>query len=130
MIATGEHLLKRTFDAPDEIRQVGTGKADVLRLGDVSMMRFSLPVGWKWSRHVKPLAKTPSCQARHAQYVVSGYIHVVMDDGSELDFGPGDVAFIPPGHDAWVLGLRPFVAIDVTAGEKWTQAVASSLATP
>jgi quercetin dioxygenase-like cupin family protein len=37
-----------------------------------------------------------------------------MDDGSEQEFGPGDVLSIPPGHDAWVVGDDPFVAIDIT----------------
>ena len=47
-----------------------------------------------------------------------------MDDGTEQDFGPGEVAIVPPGHDAWVVGGRPFIAIDVTAGDEWTNAVA------
>ena len=117
-------IRKRTFEAPDEIRQAGTGKAEVLHVGDVSLLRFTLPIGWKWSRHVKPLAKTPSCQAHHVEYVVAGHMHVAMDDGAEVDFGPGDVAVIPPGHDAWVLGSGPFVAIDVSTGGGWVTAVA------
>jgi hypothetical protein len=36
-----------------------------------------------------------------------------MDDGSEMDFGPADVSLLPPGHDAWVLGDEPVVAIDI-----------------
>jgi mannose-6-phosphate isomerase-like protein (cupin superfamily) len=39
-------------------------------------------------------------------------MHVVMDDGEEADFGPGDVCVIPPGHDAWVDGSEPAVVID------------------
>ena len=35
-----------------------------------------------------------------------------MDDGSEAEFGPGDVGSIPPGHDAWTLGDEPFISID------------------
>jgi hypothetical protein len=37
---------------------------------------------------------------------------VVMDDGSEGEVGPGDVASIAPGHDAWVVGDEPCVAVD------------------
>jgi hypothetical protein len=55
MSTTAERIARRTFDAPDEIRQAGAGKADVPRLGDDSPMRFTLPAGWKWSRHVMPL---------------------------------------------------------------------------
>ena len=35
-----------------------------------------------------------------------------MDDGSEEQFGPGDTAVIPSGHNAWVVGDEPVVAID------------------
>jgi len=37
-----------------------------------------------------------------------------MDDGDEQEFGPGDVVLIPPGHDAWVVGKDPVVAIDIS----------------
>jgi hypothetical protein len=36
-----------------------------------------------------------------------------MDDGTEYEFGPGDVSFLPTGHDAWVVGSEPAVVIDV-----------------
>jgi hypothetical protein len=37
-----------------------------------------------------------------------------MDDGTEQEFGPGEVGYTPPGHDAWVVGNEPFVAVDFT----------------
>jgi uncharacterized cupin superfamily protein len=49
-------------------------------------------------------------------YVVSGRIAIQMDDGQTVEYGPGDVALIPPGHDAWVLGNEPFVNIDYQGG--------------
>ena len=42
----------------------------------------------------------------------SGRIKVVMGDGTEEEFGPGDAAVIPPGHNAWVVGNEPVVGID------------------
>jgi mannose-6-phosphate isomerase-like protein (cupin superfamily) len=39
---------------------------------------------------------------------------VRMDDGTEEEFGPGDVSIIPPGHDGWVVGNEPVVVIDIT----------------
>lgn len=44
--------------------------------------------------------KTDCYQALHTQYIVSGRIKVVMYDGAEEEFGPGDAAVIPPGHNA------------------------------
>jgi quercetin dioxygenase-like cupin family protein len=46
--------------------------------------------------------------------MISGRMRVKMDDGSEEEFGPGDVNHIPPGHNAWVVGNEPVVAIDFT----------------
>jgi hypothetical protein len=37
-----------------------------------------------------------------------------MDDGTEEEFGPGDVSVLPSGHDAWVVGNEPVVVIDIT----------------
>jgi mannose-6-phosphate isomerase-like protein (cupin superfamily) len=50
----------------------------------------------------------------NTQYMISGRIKVVMDDGTEEEFGPGDAAVIPPGHNAWVIGNEPVVGIDFT----------------
>jgi hypothetical protein len=46
--------------------------------------------GWRRSEHIKRIAGTDSCQTAHLGYVVSGRMHVVMDDGSEAECGPGD----------------------------------------
>jgi hypothetical protein len=35
-----------------------------------------------------------------------------MDDGKEFDGKPGDVSLLPSGHDAWVVGNEPAVAVD------------------
>jgi uncharacterized cupin superfamily protein len=61
---------------------------------------------------VGPIAKTDSCQHAHTGYFVSGRLKVVMDDGEEMDYGPGDLGYLPPGHDAWVVGDEPCVYID------------------
>jgi hypothetical protein len=82
-------------------------------VGDVTFGRLFLQPGWKWSECVKPIAQTPSCQAAHLTYHISGRLHIRMDDGTELEFGPGDVSHIPPGHDAWVVGNEPVIAIDI-----------------
>jgi hypothetical protein len=35
-----------------------------------------------------------------------------MDDGTEMELGPGDLALIGPGHDGWVVGDEPAVVLD------------------
>jgi hypothetical protein len=37
---------------------------------------------------------------------------VVMDDGEEMEFGPGDFGAMKPRHDAWIIGDEPCVVID------------------
>ena len=85
----------KNLDAPDERRTFPKWKLEIVTL-------------------VKPLVKTESCDAPQTQYHVSGRLRVRMDDGSEREFGPGDVSVLPPGHDAWVVGTDPVVVIDVT----------------
>jgi hypothetical protein len=81
-------------------------------LGEVKAMRVTNRPGWRWSDCVKPVVGTDSCQVGHLIHVISGRIMVRMDEGSEAEFGPGDVGLIPPGHDAWVVGNEPFISID------------------
>jgi mannose-6-phosphate isomerase-like protein (cupin superfamily) len=109
-----EKMQKKNVARPDESRSFDKGKVDLVTLGQVTFGRAVLQPGWKWSTCVKPLAKTESCQAPHLQYHVSGRLRVHMDDGTEDEFGPGDVSLIPPGHDAWVVGQEPVVVVDIS----------------
>ena len=97
MNTTIEKMQKKSLSRPDETRTFDKGKVELVTVNDVTFGRAKLQPGWKWSTCVKPLAHTQSCEAAHLQHVVSGRLHVVMDNGSEQDFGPGDVAYIPPG---------------------------------
>jgi hypothetical protein len=105
-------MVKKSFDAPEEIRSFDKSRIEVVDLGDVKAMRVTNQPGWRWSECVKPIVGTDSCQVGHLIHVISGRIVVRMDDGSEAEFGPGDVGSIPPGHDAWIIGNEPFISID------------------
>jgi hypothetical protein len=48
-------------------------------------------------------------------------MRVVMDDGTEGEAGPGDVAVIPPGHDAWIEGDEPCVFVDFSGFEHYAK---------
>jgi hypothetical protein len=111
---TMTQMQKKTFSQPDEIRTFENGKVELVTLGGVTFGRATFQPGWKWSISLKPLVNTKSCQAPHLGYHVSGRLHVVMDDGSEKEFGPGDISLIPPGHDAWVVGDEPVIIIDIS----------------
>ena len=64
------------------------------------------------SRRVRPLAGTPTCQVSHTGYCLSGQMTVLMDDGTRSEIGPGAVAHIPAGHDAWTTGNEACVFVD------------------
>jgi len=98
--------------SPDEVRRFEHGHMDVVNIAGGVVGKATFEPGWKWSLHVKPIAGTDLCQAPHFLYQISGRMRVVMADGKEMESGPGDVAVIPPGHDAWVVGDEPVVVVD------------------
>ena len=112
-----QNIQKKTFTTPDETRSLPKTTIEVVNLGDATVMKATLEPGWKWSECVKPKAGTASCQAPHLGYVLSGRLKVVMDDGTEEEYGPGDVQRIAPGHDAWVVGDEPYVGLDFEGGK-------------
>jgi hypothetical protein len=103
---------KKSWDSPDETRTPDKTKVEVVRLGSTTAARFTFQPGWKWSECIKPTVGTDSCQTRHVGAIVSGTLHVEHEDGSQGDAGPGDAYVIEPGHDAWVLGDDPVVALE------------------
>jgi uncharacterized protein DUF861 len=109
-----EKVLAKSFNNPDEVRTFEKGKVEIVNLGNVVMGRATLEPGWSWSKCIKPLVNTNSCQAPHTSCIISGKMKVKMDDGTEIEGGPGDTAVIPPGHDAWVVGDEPCISIDFT----------------
>jgi hypothetical protein len=115
MATTTSGLQRKSLDTPDEVRpfENASGELRLVNLeGAGPVGRAVFEPGWRWSNDVKPIAKTDSCQGPHAGYVISGSMHVVMDDGRESDFKAGDVMVIAPGHDAWTLGDEACVVLD------------------
>jgi mannose-6-phosphate isomerase-like protein (cupin superfamily) len=109
-------ITSKNIDKPDETREFDKGKVDFVTIGEIEFGRATFQPGWKWSECVKPIAGTESCEFTHNTYVVSGRLHVVMNDGTATDLGPGDIGIIPAGHDAWVVGSEPVVAFDFASG--------------
>jgi hypothetical protein len=105
---------KKSLEMPEEIRKFPLGKVELVTIGNVTFGKGTFQPGWKWSESVKPIVHTDSCLAPHTQFQISGRLRVKMDDGTEMEYGPGDVGVIQPGHDAWVVGNVPVVVIDFT----------------
>ena len=121
MNAVLEKMQKKSLSKPDEVRTFDKGKVELVTAGETTFGRVTLQPGWKWSTCVKPIAKTDSCHASHLTYHISGWLRIRMDDGSEEEFGPGDISVVPPGHDAWVVGNEPVVAIDITGMHEYAK---------
>jgi hypothetical protein len=102
----------KSFGQPDEVRTFPRGRAEILKVGDGEVGRLVFEPGWRWSQDVKPIAGTDSCLAPHMQFHVSGRLAIRMDDGTEFVAEPGDVTFLPSGHDAWVVGDETVVTVD------------------
>ncbi len=105
--------LKKSFGRPDEHITKGNVDIDVLLVGDMKVKRASYPPGWKFSKDMG----APRCQDTHVGYGISGRMIVELTDGRRLEFGPGDVFVIPPGHDAWVDGNEPCMIVQFDEGE-------------
>ncbi|MCI4329364.1 MAG: cupin domain-containing protein [Thermoplasmata archaeon] len=111
----------RNMSAATEVRTFEHAKIELVPIGGGTVARYNLQPGWKWSSDVKPAAKTEWCEATHLQYVISGRYHVKLSDGTEFEIGPGDVASIPAGHDAWVVGKEPLVGIEWSGAKVATE---------
>ncbi len=109
-------IIKKSIkDTPDDKREFPNGNLGSATVGGVTFALATYEPGWKWSVHVKPKAGTEWCEVPHTLYEISGRMGIKTKDGQEIAIEPGDVAHIPPGHDGWVVGGEPAVAIMVNA---------------
>jgi len=107
-------IIKKKFDNPDNSLSFPKVKVETVSLGEFELSRMIFEPGWRWSDSLPEFIGTDTCQADHPVWmIVSGKFAVQMDDdGKTVEFGPGDLGMIPPGHDAWVIGDEPVVGID------------------
>ena len=103
-------VLKR-FDSPDETRRLVRGKFEVVTIGGRTIGRATYEPGWKWSEHVGKAMGLKSCSVEHVGMVVSGCATAAMDAGRVIEMHAGELFYIPPGHDSWVVGGDPYVSL-------------------
>jgi quercetin dioxygenase-like cupin family protein len=111
-------VLKR-FDRPDEVREFEKGKFEVVSLGGMTIGRATYQPGWKWSEHVVAASGAKSCHVEHVGMVVSGCATAAMDNGEVIEMRAGDIFYIPPGHDSWVVGDEPYVSLHFTGASDY-----------
>ena len=107
-------IVVKSLEGADEERSFEKGRLRLVRVEGVELGRAEYEPGWRWSTHVGPIAGTASCEVEHVGVVLRGRVAVKMDDGEEVILAPGDVFYVPPGHDSWVVGEEPYVSLHLT----------------
>jgi quercetin dioxygenase-like cupin family protein len=105
-----EAILKK-FETPDETRIFPKGKFEIVHIGGMTIGRATYEPGWRWSEHVGRATGARSCQVEHVGMVIAGRATAAMDNGTFHEMKAGDLFYIPPGHDSWVIGDEPYVSI-------------------
>jgi hypothetical protein len=112
----------RDFSQPDEVRKPEKTTVELVRLGGGEIGRYTFQPGWRWSDCIKPVVGTERCQVEHIGYIVSGTLRVEHEDGSSGDATAGMVYRIAPGHDGWVVGNDPVVAVEFQGAATYAKA--------
>jgi mannose-6-phosphate isomerase-like protein (cupin superfamily) len=113
-----EVVLKR-FEKPDEVRTFEKGRFEVVKIGGMTIGRASYEPGWKWSVHVGKAVGQKMCQVEHVGMVMAGRATAAMADGKIIEMKAGDIFYIPPGHDSWVVGDEPYVSLHFLGAEEY-----------
>jgi len=79
-----------------------------LRSAAIGLGRYN--PGWKWSLHAG--IQTGRTSENHIGYIISGSMMIQDSAGREIIMGSGDAFEVGPGHDAWVVGEQPCIALD------------------
>lgn len=113
-----EVILKR-FDQPDEIRTFQKGKFELVHIGGMTIGRATYEPGWKWSAHVGSSLGKKSCDVEHVGLVLSGRATAAMDDGQVIEMRAGDIFYVPPGHDSWVVGEEAYISLHLMGAGRY-----------
>ena len=116
-------ILKR-FETPDEVREFELGRFELVHMGKMTVGRATYQPGWKWSVHVGAAMGLTSCTVEHVGMVVAGAAVAAMDDGRIIEMRAGDLFYIPPGHDSWVVGDEPYVSLHLMGADRYAAAEA------
>jgi quercetin dioxygenase-like cupin family protein len=113
-----EVILKR-FDQPDEVRIFEKGRFELVTIGGMTIGRATYEPGWRWSEHVGEALGQKSCHVEHVGMFVSGTATAAMVDGSIIEMRAGDLFYVPPGHDSWVVGDEPYMSLHFLGAEDY-----------
>lgn len=114
-------VILKQFERPDEVRTFEKGKFELVHVGGMTIGRATYEPGWKWSQHVGKAAGARICMVEHVGLVVSGRATAAMEDGRVIEMKAGDLFYIAPGHDSWVVGNEPYVSLHFLGADQYAQ---------
>lgn len=92
-------------------REIGGVQVDTVRTGNSRVKRVIYPVGFRWSKDIKPVIGTDLCQHAHVGFLAAGRLTIEYADGALEEYVAPQVVAIAPGHDGWVVGEEPAILI-------------------
>jgi quercetin dioxygenase-like cupin family protein len=104
---------------PAETREFVKGRFEVYSVGPMTLGRASYEPGWRWSEHVGAATGEAWCEVEHVGLVLSGRAMAAMRNGVERVMEPGQLFYVPPGHDSWVVGDEPYVSLHIMGAEDY-----------
>jgi class 3 adenylate cyclase len=112
-------LQSKPFDEPDEVVCLPLMSGQVVLLGEVYVGRYVYQPGWSWAEHVKPVVATPSCLHHHLGVLLAGRMEFQTDAGARRRVRVGEAYEVPSGHNGWVVGDEPAVAVEFAGVRGW-----------
>ena len=114
-------VILRRFEQPDEVRTFEKGRFELVNVGGMTIGRATYEPGWKWSLHVGKATGAKSCAVEHVGLVLSGRATAAMDDGHIIEIKAGDLFYIAPGHDSWVVGDEAYVSLHFLGANEYAR---------
>lgn len=100
------------FESPDESREFGRGRLQLVRSAGSVLGRVTCEPGWRWSRDIGAPLAVERRRDEMAGFVLEGTVSATFEDGTVHVLTPGTVFHLPArAHDLEVVGDATFVAM-------------------
>jgi hypothetical protein len=110
--ATEIAVITKRFEHPEEVREFGKGRFELVNIGGMTIGRATYEPGWRWSVDVGPGIGLKLCSVEHLGLVLEGTATVAFEDGRVWELTPGTLFHVPPEpHDSWVIGNERYVSL-------------------
>lgn len=116
-----DEVVLKQFENPDETLTFEKGRFEIVHVGGMTIGRASYEPGWRWSEHIGKAKGETFCMVEHVGMVVSGKSGLSLQDGTVREMKAGDIFYVAPGHDSWVIGDEPYVSIHLMGAGQYAR---------